>query len=348
MPRLHVVAASVLAVLAITSSSVAGDAARTRAGQSAGVTWLVFVDDLHLSFRETGRIRGVLKTSLDTLVRDGDRVLLQTDGPSQLRLHLPAVDRHFDRERLREAMKRLTGNGLKPEDIARGRREPRYRAAVAVDALRELVDAALPIRGPVAILCISNGYTDEGPLIGDIAEQASRAGAAIFPIDPRLEPSDREDPHWIATRDSLRELATATAGTWQDIGEDLETYLMRISAAVRPWDVARYASVPLSSRAGSIRSARRAGSQTAVAPTMATIATGRTNAVQPGESKMPPRPWARRVIANVADTPPARPAATTRTEAHETSHSTCARVAPMAIRTASSVPRRETAKASTP
>ena len=67
-----------------------------------------------------------------------------------------------------------------------------------------------------------------------VAEQASRAGAAVFSIDPRIEPKDPKDGYWIATRGSLRELASATAGTWQDTGEDLDSYLTRISAAVRP------------------------------------------------------------------------------------------------------------------
>jgi hypothetical protein len=33
----------------------------------ARVTWLIFVDDLHLDFRNTGRIRGMLKTIVSQL-----------------------------------------------------------------------------------------------------------------------------------------------------------------------------------------------------------------------------------------------------------------------------------------
>ncbi len=211
-----------------------GDAAPALAGQSPGVTWLVLVDDLHLAFPETGRTRGVLKTSLDALVRDGDRVLMRSSGPSTLRVHLAAPLGPIDRDRLMQAVKRMTGNALKPEDIAHSRREPRDRATVALAAMRDLVDSALPSDGPVALLYFTNGYVDGTMDVTAVAEQAARAGAAVFPIDPRVEPKDPKDGYWIATRGSLRELASATGGTWQDTARISPPISTRISAAVRP------------------------------------------------------------------------------------------------------------------
>ena len=37
------------------------------------VTWLVFVDDLHLDFRNTGRLRALLRLVSSELIRNDDR-----------------------------------------------------------------------------------------------------------------------------------------------------------------------------------------------------------------------------------------------------------------------------------
>jgi hypothetical protein len=201
---------------------------------SPPVTWIVLIDDLHLDFRATGELRKVLRASLDALVRTGDRVALRSSGPSTLALQLSLTDPPFDRDRLSGAVKRTTGNALKPEDMTapRTRREVRYRARVTVDALRLLVDAALPVDGATAMLYVSNGYIAGAMDLSTVVEQAGRAGAPIYPLDPR--PHDRElrDPFVRATRGTLRDLATATGGTWQDDGETLADYLARISAGV--------------------------------------------------------------------------------------------------------------------
>ncbi len=201
---------------------------------SAPVTWLVLIDDLHLDFRRTGEIRRVLKTALDALVQNGDRVVLRSSGPSTLALQLSLTDPPFDRDRLSGAVKRTTGNALKPEDMTtpRARREVRYRARVTVAALRQLVDAAQPIDGATAVLYVSNGYTAGAMDLSTVVEQAARAGAPLYPLDPRPHDRERKDPFVRATRDTLRDLATATGGTWQDDGEALDDYLARIVSAV--------------------------------------------------------------------------------------------------------------------
>lgn len=201
---------------------------------SSPVTWLVLVDDLHLDFRRTGEMRKVLTAALDALVRSGDRVVLRSSGPSTLALQLSLTDPPFDRDRLAGAVKRTTGNALKPEDMTtpRARREVRHRARVAVDALRQLVDAALPIDGATAMLYVSNGYSAGAMDLSTVVEQAGRAGAPLNPLDPRPHDHGQTDPFVRATRHTLRDVATATGGTWQDDGEALDDYLARIVSAV--------------------------------------------------------------------------------------------------------------------
>ena len=52
------------------------------ASQDAGVTWLIFVDDLHLDFLNTGYIRKLLGSIASELIRDGDAFVLRSSGPS--------------------------------------------------------------------------------------------------------------------------------------------------------------------------------------------------------------------------------------------------------------------------
>jgi hypothetical protein len=199
------------------------------------VTWLVLVDDLHLDFRRTGESRKVLTAALDALVLSGDRIVVRSTGPSTLALDLSLVDPPFDRDRLSAAVvKRTTGNALKPEDMTtpRARREVRCRARVTLDALRQLVDAALPIDGATAMLYVSNGYSVGAMDLSAVVEQAGRAGAPLYPLDPRPHGREQKDPFVRATRDILRELANATGGTWQDDGETLVDYLARLRAGV--------------------------------------------------------------------------------------------------------------------
>jgi hypothetical protein len=216
------------------AASVAGHPRQVAPPPSTPVTWLILVDDLHLDFRRTGRIRQALKASLDALVRDGDRVFVRSSGPSMLTLQLSLTGPRFDRDRLTGAVKRITGNALKPEDLtpAQSRREVRYRVRVTVDTLRQLVDEALPIEGSTALLLSSNGYPPGTMDLSALVEHAGRAGAALYPVDPRPHARELKDPFVLATRGSLRELANATGGTWQDDDETLEAYLARVGAAV--------------------------------------------------------------------------------------------------------------------
>ena len=63
---------------------IAADRTATTAAQPRGqaVAWAIFVDDLHADFRDTGRLRDLLR-QLAKLVVEDDAVALATSGPSQ-------------------------------------------------------------------------------------------------------------------------------------------------------------------------------------------------------------------------------------------------------------------------
>ena len=119
---------------------------------AAGRIFLIFVDDLHLDFRNTGRIRELFKKISKELIHEGDMFGIVSTGPSSI-----AIDMTYDRKRLDEAINKITGNGLKPDDIIegagrrRGPTEVRYRAHVAFStALRhadEAREGAQPAQG---------------------------------------------------------------------------------------------------------------------------------------------------------------------------------------------------------
>jgi VWFA-related protein len=127
---------------------------------AAGRIFLIIVDDLHLDFRNTGRIRDLFKRISKNLVHEGDMFAMVSTGPSSI-----AVDPTYDRRVLEDSIKKISGSGLKPSDIiqgpegAEGPSEVRYRAHVAFstahDMLRQM--ERIPSRRK-AVIWVSNGY----------------------------------------------------------------------------------------------------------------------------------------------------------------------------------------------
>lgn len=127
---------------------------------AAGRIFLIIVDDLHLDFRNTGRIRDLFKRISKQLIHEGDMFSIVSTGPSSL-----AVDPTYDRKILDDSIKKITGNGLKPSDViqgaegAEGPSEVRYRAHVAFstayDMLRQLERITNRRK---AVIWVSNGF----------------------------------------------------------------------------------------------------------------------------------------------------------------------------------------------
>ncbi|MFN7979533.1 MAG: VWA domain-containing protein [Vicinamibacterales bacterium] len=127
---------------------------------AAGRIFLLIVDDLHLDFRNTGRIRDLFKRISNTLVHEGDMFGIVSTGPSSL-----AIDLTYDRKILTESIKKITGNGLKPSDIIQGQDGPqgptevRYRAHVAFSTARDIVTQLEKVTNRrKAVVWVSNGF----------------------------------------------------------------------------------------------------------------------------------------------------------------------------------------------
>ncbi len=127
---------------------------------AAGRIFLVFVDDLHLDFRNTPRIRELFKKIAKELIHEGDMFGIVSTGPSSL-----AIDMTYDRRRLDEAIKKISGAGLAPKDILdvpegqQGPPEVRYRAHVAFSTAYEIMGKLQQVHNRrKAFIYVSNGY----------------------------------------------------------------------------------------------------------------------------------------------------------------------------------------------
>src|SRR6185312_17486337 len=127
---------------------------------ASGRIFLIFVDDLHMDFRNTGRIRELFKKIEKELIHDGDMFGIVSSGPSSI-----AIDMTYDHKRLYEAMNKIAGNGLKPSDIidtpdgSQGPPEVRYRAHVAFSTVYDSLKALEQVHNRrKAFIYLSDGY----------------------------------------------------------------------------------------------------------------------------------------------------------------------------------------------
>jgi VWFA-related protein len=126
----------------------------------SGRIFLFFVDDLHLQFHNTGRVRDLFKRIAKTLVHDGDMFGIVSSGPSSI-----AIDMTYDKTRLDEAIKKIAGNELKPSDIiqgpsgSEGPSEVRYRAHVAFSTVEDTLGNLEKVHNRrKALVYVSDGY----------------------------------------------------------------------------------------------------------------------------------------------------------------------------------------------
>jgi VWFA-related protein len=127
---------------------------------AAGRIFVIFVDDLHLDFRNTGRIRDLFKTVATELIHEGDMFAVVSSGPASIEIPLT-----YDRRRLDEALKKVTGGGMRPQEIleqpdgAQGPPEIRYRAHTAMSTVYDLLKNLEQVHNRrKAFIYISNGY----------------------------------------------------------------------------------------------------------------------------------------------------------------------------------------------
>jgi hypothetical protein len=153
-------------------------------------TWFIFVDDLHVAFTQTGRLRSLVDAIATELIHDGAMYAVAVSGPSQV-----AIDLTNDLTRLRSAVKTLTGNALRADDVAqtlaRGSEpnEVSYRLRVALGAIRDALSAHIRREGPPStVVFVSSGYFDSPTYReqwANVVRPLITSDTEVFAADPR-------------------------------------------------------------------------------------------------------------------------------------------------------------------
>ncbi|MEI6666877.1 MAG: VWA domain-containing protein [Acidobacteriota bacterium] len=196
---------------------------------ASGRVFILFIDDLHLDFKNTHRVRDLLKKIKNTLIHEGDMFGIVSTGTSSI-----AIDLTYDAKRIDEAIGKVMGGGLKPTEIIQapqgqeGPSEVRYRAHVAFSTAEELMSQLEKVHNRrKALIYLSNGY-DFNPFEKARAGQSdsvfennqqkvqeNQAAQQAAQNSGNAQPSNTDDPYAtagtkFADADLARELSELT------------------------------------------------------------------------------------------------------------------------------------------
>jgi len=174
---------------------------------------MILVDDLNVSASDATRLRSLVESVRDHLVRSDDLIGIVSTGYSSIE-----IDLSYDRDhwRFSQALDKLKATGpaltramLLPPDAARQRHDVHVALATAGDVVRTLELVSGRRR---ALLYLTSGYAVTGEEVtkdfDELARAAARADVAIYPIDLRrwrTSPDPGPSP-------GLEDLATRTGG----------------------------------------------------------------------------------------------------------------------------------------
>jgi hypothetical protein len=186
------------------------------------LTWLIFVDDLHIDFPNTGGVRDLLRSISTTAIRDDDVVAMRAPGPSSM-----AIGPTSDRTIVDGTIRRVYAAALPPIAISQDALHPGgeidARLTLTFSAASMLLDSVPPSPDHrVVMIYISNGYESEpgralASLFASAARQAHVTICAVNAAGFGSVEDRRVDPaFWkqvlTARRQSLRALGDGTDG----------------------------------------------------------------------------------------------------------------------------------------
>ena len=127
----------------------------------SGRIFMFFIDDLHLQFGSSGRVRELFKKISKQLIHDGDLFSLVSSGPSSI-----SVPMTYDKRRLDEAIKKMTGSELRPDEVINQSghnpgvpAEVRFRVSVALKTVFGVLQDLDKVHDRrKALVYVSDGY----------------------------------------------------------------------------------------------------------------------------------------------------------------------------------------------
>jgi VWFA-related protein len=170
---------------------------------TSGRIFLFFVDDLHLQFQQSGRVRALFQKISKLLVHEGDLFGIVSSGPSSI-----SIDMTYDKKRLDEAINKIHGDGLKPSEIIQrstgteGPTELRHRAHVAFSTMLEALSNLEKVTNRrKALVWVSEGYDFNpfqdsryglhkpgSPFLQNMSNQMANQGDPDNPDSQRVDP----------------------------------------------------------------------------------------------------------------------------------------------------------------
>lgn len=130
-------------------AAIASLVASVALGQDANRTVLIFLDDLHIEFRNTPRLRTGLHQATERLLTAGRPIAMVSDGPSSISIRATT-----EATLLLPVANRISGSGLKPSETQNPTPtitvERRRRESDAETTFQDAVRAA-PLAGIVYV-----------------------------------------------------------------------------------------------------------------------------------------------------------------------------------------------------
>jgi VWFA-related protein len=176
---------------------------------ASGRIFVIVLDDLHIDFGTTARVRTLIGRMLRLLIHDGDMFGIVSTGTSSISEPLT-----YDRQVLESAIARMKGEALSPEEIIQGSNGPqgptelRHRTHVAFSTVHDLLRNLASVRGRrKAVLYVSSGY-DFNPFADARLDEPARR-LRVNPADLQSDPFTRESQsgQLLSETDLMRELA---------------------------------------------------------------------------------------------------------------------------------------------
>jgi VWFA-related protein len=169
--------------------------ARPRVQQADGRVILVFIDDLHFEPEYSPHVRNLMGTIVDTLVHDGDMVMVVSSGPSFIE-----IGPTYDKKMVREAVSKIRGSGPLPSELfkmletSQGPGDIRDRARMAFFTAYNLLGEIERINNKrKAVIYVSTGYDFDPFVEGRLGRDRIQGGRFS---DPMRYLIDKENPYF--------------------------------------------------------------------------------------------------------------------------------------------------------
>ena len=217
-----------------------------------GRVFIIFVDDMHIQFTNTSRTKSILRDIRDTLIHD-DLVGIVSTGFSSLEVNL---NYDINKKRFNEAIDRVSGTALSPQDIinasqtADGPAGVRHNTFVAFKTAYDMLEQAARIQDRrKAFIYLSEGY-NLNPFTQSRFKNMQEMRATGVPRSDQSIPGQAGGGNQMSADDVMRFRNPFETNGQQFSESDLMAALAELTATARRANVTFYTFDPRGLQAG--------------------------------------------------------------------------------------------------